>query len=304
MKIIIAGGSGFIGRYLSKYLEDSCHKVIVLSRNPSRAQDILPYTIQCLQWKDFDASDWQDELETSEVVINLIGENISQWPWTDSYKKRIVDSRVNAGKTITQAIKQAHNKPRILIQASASGYYGNQAINEVTEQAPAGDGFLAEACRQWEESSAKVQTFGVKRIIIRTGLMLGKDGGLLKKMILPFKFFMGGPIGSGKQILPWIHIHDEAGAIRFLIENEPSEEIYNLNAPQPVNMNNFAKSIGKIMRRPAFFSVPESIIKVIFGTMGRETILASQNVVPQALIQSGYQFKYPKLMDALANLMN
>ena len=304
MKIIIAGGSGFIGQALSSHLLNSGHQVIILSRNPQRAQSLFNNKIQCLSWKDFDASSWQDELESTDVLINLTGENIGQWPWIKQLKKRILDSRITAGQTIVQAVEAATNKLRLLIQASATGFYGNNNENELTEEAPEGNGFLADVCRQWEDSSAEVESMGVKRIIIRTGLVLGKNGGLLKKMILPFKFFVGGTIGSGKQILPWIHIKDQVEAIRFLIETETSPGIYNLNAPEPVNMNSFAGILAKTLKRPALFRVPEFMVKIIFGEMGRETILAGQNAVPKALSDAGYKFKYPKVKGAITDLIN
>ncbi len=299
MKIIITGGSGFIGQHLSEYLIDSDYEIIILSRNPHRLQSRYKNKIQCLLWSDFDSSSWQGELESTEVVINLIGENIGQWPWTDQIKHKILYSRIHAGQTIVQAINNAKKKPRLLIQSSATGYYGNNSEDTITEKTPAGSGFLADVCRQWEQSTLDVESMGVKRCIIRIGIVLGKNGGLLKKMTLPFKFFAGGPVGSGKQIIPWIHMDDLGAAIRFLIERDNPPNIYNLCAPNPVTMKTFARMLGKVLKRPSFFKVPEIIVKMIFGEMGRETILAGQRAIPKALLESGYHFKLKNLDAAL-----
>ena len=302
MRIIIAGGSGFIGQALAPHLVNAGHQVIVLSRNPQQTRSQFKNEIKCLRWKDFDPSAWYSELESTDIIINLIGENISQWPWTNKLKKQILNSRLKAGQTITQAIKKARNKPRILIQSSATGFYGSNNYDRLTEDAPAGIGFLADVCQKWEKSSAGIEAQGVKHIIIRTGLVLGNNGGLLKKMIIPFRLFIGGPIGSGKQILPWIHIKDVVDAIRFIIEKNIDMIVYNLCAPNPVNMNTFARTLAKTINRPVLFKVPEFIVKIVFGEMGRETILAGQNAIPKALIDSGYNFKYPKIQNAISDL--
>ena len=304
MKIIIAGGSGFIGQALTLHLSDSGHEVIVLSRNPRRTQSQFNDKIQCLKWNDFDTSDWQEELESTEAVINLIGENIGQWPWTDQIKHKILYSRIHAGQAIVQAIQNAKNKSRLLIQSSATGYYGNNSENELTEEAPVGNGFLADVCRQWEASTINVEAIGVKRCVIRTGLVLGKNGGLLKKMILPFKMFVGGPIGSGQQMLPWIHMDDLVSAILFIIKSNNAQKIYNLCAPNSVSMNTFAGKLGKVLKRPSVFKVPEFVVKLIFGEMGRETILSGQNAVPKALLDSGFKFKFKNLDNALYKIIS
>ncbi|MEJ2054622.1 MAG: TIGR01777 family oxidoreductase [Calditrichaceae bacterium] len=304
MKIIIPGGTGFIGRHLSALLTQAGHTVIVLSRNPQRAQSLFNNKIQCFQWKNHDASAWQKELETTDVIINLIGENLARWPWTKSFKKRILESRVNAGRTITQAVKSAGKKPKLLIQSSAVGYYGNQSHTELTEDSPNGNGFIADVCRQWEASTADVESLGTSRIIIRTGLVLGENEGLLDKMATPFKLFLGGPVGSGEQVMPWIHIDDQVNAIRFLSENKVKSGIYNLCSPNPVTMNAFAEKLGKTLHRPSFFRVPEFAVKLALGEMGRETVLVSQNVKPEALITAGYTYKYPQLCEALDSIYN
>lgn len=304
MKIIIAGGSGFIGKGLTSHLLDAGYDVIVLTRDPGHAQSKFKQKVRCLRWSDFNPSAWQHDFESSDVIINLIGENIGQWPWTNQLKKQILHSRLRAGQTISQTIKNAKNKPRMLIQSSATGFYGNNSVTKLTEDAPVGSGFLADVCQRWEKSTADVESLGVKQIIIRTGLVLGKDGGLLKKMILPFKFFMGGSMGSGKQILPWIHFDDVIEAIQFLITSNKTSKIFNLCSPNPVSMESFSQTLAKVMNRPDKFKIPECIIKTIFGEMGRETILAGQNAIPKALLESGYKFKYSQLQDAISDLID
>ena len=304
MKIIIAGGSGFIGRYLSEYLSSSGNEVIILSRNPQRVQSAFTNNIKCLLWNDFDASAWQDELESTQVIINLTGENIGQWPWSHQIKHKILYSRIHAGQTIVQAIHNVRKKPRLLIQASATGYYGNNSKNELTENSASGNGFLADVCRKWEKSTIDVESMGVKRSVIRIGLVLGWQGGLLKKMMLPFNLFVGGPIGSGNQMLPWIHIDDLVAAIRFIMDSHNSKNTYNLCVPNPETMNTFAHTLGRILRRPSIFKVPELVVKLLFGEMGRETILSGQNAIPRALLDSGYKFYFDNLDNALDNILH
>ncbi|MEJ2545146.1 MAG: TIGR01777 family oxidoreductase [Calditrichaceae bacterium] len=303
MKVIIAGGTGFIGRYLSEFLNNSGHDVIILSRNPKRAKYTFTNKIKCLLWNDFDFSAWQDELESTKIIINLIGENIGQWPWTNQLKHKILYSRIHAGQTIVQAIHHAKNKPRLLIQASATGYYGDNSKDKLTEESKSGKGFLADVCRQWENSTIDVESIGVKRSIIRVGPVLGRNGGILKKMSLPFKLFVGGPIGSGNQKLPWIHIDDLVEAILFIINNKKTQKIFNLCTPKPITMNTFARTLGKTLKRPSIFKVPEFIVKLIFGEMGRETILSGQNALPKVLIKSNFKYKYSDLPVALSNLL-
>ena len=304
MKIIIAGGSGFIGRALSERLFDSGYKIIILSRNPQQAQSFFADKIKCLLWNDFDSSAWQKELETTDVIINLIGENIGQWPWSNQIKHKIFYSRIHAGQTIVQAIHKAKHKPSLLIQSSATGYYGNNSKDELLEDSAAGNGFLADVCKQWENSTADVESMGVKRSIIRIGPVLAMHGGFIKKMMLPFRLFIGGPIGSGHQMLSWIHIDDLIEAIRFIIESRKTKTIYNVCAPHPVSMHTFTSTLGKSMKRPSFFKVPEIIIKLIFGEMGRETILAGQKAIPGALLDSGFTFKFKTIDAALTAIFS
>jgi uncharacterized protein (TIGR01777 family) len=304
MRIIIAGGSGFIGKAISLHLTNAGHDVVVLTRDPQRTKSQFENKIHCLRWRDFDPSAWQSTLESADTIINLIGENIGQWPWTNQLKKRILHSRLKAGQTISQAIRNAKHKPKILIQASATGFYGNNSVDKLIENTSVGSGFLANVCQRWEESTKSVELLGVKQIILRIGLVLGRNGGMLKKMIPLFKFFIGGSIGTGKQMLPWIHIDDVVEAIEFLIKINIEGRIFNLCTPNPINMDSFTQILAQVMNRPAIYKIPEVVIKTIFGEMARETILADQNAIPRALLDSGYKFKYSQLQDAISDLID
>lgn len=303
MQILIAGGSGFLGQVITKDLSEHGHEITILSRFPEKTKSLFKDNVICLPWIDFDFSSWEAALKSADVIINLVGVNIANWLWTSNYKRQMLNSRLHAGVTITKAIENATHKPGILIQASATGIYGYNREEVLTEASKPGTGFLAGLCREWENSTQRVESAGVKRIITRIGPVLGLQSGILKKMILPFKLFIGGPVGSGRQILPWIHIADLTKAIRFLIESEIPGGVYNICAPEPVAMDAFAKTLGKILHRPSIFRIPEFIIKLVFGEMGKETILASQNVSAQNLLNYGFEFKFDSLDKALQDLL-
>lgn len=297
VRAIITGGTGFIGQALVADLLDRDWEVVILSRSPGRVADAFGQGVIGMPWEN----GWVDLLGPDTVVVNLAGENIAS-RWTRAKKNRILDSRVEAGKALVRAVKDTGKPPRALIQASAVGYYGPCGNSLVDEYAPAGSGFLAEVCRQWEASTGALESMGVRRCTIRTGMVLG-DGGALKRMITPFKFYLGGPPGSGFQGVSWIHLADEVGAIRFLMENESASGPYNLTAPGPVNFRKFAHVLGTVMRRPYKTPVPEFALRLLFGEMAREVLLSGQLAVPKRLVKAGYEFRFPDLEDALRDIL-
>lgn len=301
MKVIITGGSGLIGRALTASLAADDHEVIILSRTPERVSG-LPNGARAEAWNGKTAEGWGHLVEGAGAIVNLAGAGVADGRWTEDRKRLILDSRVNAGNAIVEAVRAAKSKPNVVLQSSAVGYYGPHGIEDVTEQTPPGDDYLAGVCQAWEASTAEIGNLGIRRIELRSGVVLSMDGGALPKMIMPFQFFAGGPIGSGRQRVPWIHIDDEVGAIRFLIDKETSSGPFNLTAPTPLSNAEFGRVIGKVMGRPAFVPTPAFAMKLLFGEMST-VLLDGQCAKPFALLEAGYQFKFPDAESALRDLL-
>lgn len=297
MRAIITGGTGFIGRALVAELQEHDWEIVILSRNPGRVAETFGKGVIGMPWEN----GWADMLGPDTVVVNLAGENIAG-RWTGGRKNRILASRVEAGKSLIQAIRSSGRFPRALIQASAVGYYGPCGNSTVDEYAPSGTGFLAEVCRQWEASTAVLESKGVRRCTIRTGMVLG-SGGALKRILPPFRLYLGGSPGTGFQGVSWIHLADEVGAIRFLMENESTSGPYNLTAPGPVNFRKFAYVLGGVMDRPYRTPVPEFFLRLLYGEMADEVLLSGQLALPKRLRKAGYEFRFPDLEDALRDLL-
>ena len=302
MRVIITGGSGFIGSKLTEKFITLGHEIIILSRNPSNTRLSISQEIKFERWDGSTAQGWGNLVNQNTAIINLAGENLSTGRWSSLRKKKIIDSRVNAGKAIVNAIQLAEEKPKVLIQASAVGYYGVHQDEQIEESQPAGNDFLSDVCTKWEASTSEVEEYGIRRVILRTGLVLDAEKGALPRLALPFKFFVGGKIGSGKQYIPWIHIQDEIQAINFLLKEETAHGAYNLCAPNPVNNAEFAKTLGKIMERPSIFPVPPIAMKILFGEMST-VILEGQRAIPDRLQEAGFEFNFPILEDALKNIL-
>ena len=306
MRIIISGGSGLIGSELAKELHINGHELIILSRNPGRITN-PPNGMQVVSWDGKTSQGWGHLVEGTEVIINLAGENIAGekfFPvrWTIERKKSILKSRLDSGKAMIEAIRTAGSKPGLLVQSSAIGYYGPLNDEIVDENWPAGGDFLAKTCQAWEDSTAEVESLGVRRVTIRTGVVLSIEGGAFARLLLPFKLFAGGPLGSGKQYLSWIHMADQVGAIRFLIENPVAQGVYNLTAPQPVTNAVLARTIGQVMGRPSFIPVPAFVFRMLFGEVAT-VVVDGQRVLPNRLQQLGYNFQFKQIEEAVCNLL-
>lgn len=307
MRTIITGGSGLIGTELTKALTQEGHEVIILSRSPENVSD-LPRGARAVAWDGVTAAGWGDLVEETDAIVNLAGESLSGegfFPsrWTAERKRRILQSRIDAGKAVVAAVAAARDKPDVVIQSSAVGYYGPQSDEHIYEDHPAGDDYLASVCADWETSTAEVEEQGVRRAIIRTGLMFTHKGGIFTRLQLPFKLFVGGPMGSGKQYYSWIHMQDGINAIRSLIENKEAQGVFNLTAPNPVTSREFAKTMGKVMGRPSIIPVPSFAMKIAFGEVSM-TALEGQRVIPKHLLDLGFEFKYPDLEEALLEIAN
>lgn len=302
MKIIVTGGTGLIGSRLVESLSADGHELIVLSRSPEKKQGTVPAGVRLEKWDAATADGWGHLMDGADAVINLAGAGIADSRWTPERKKTILDSRVKAGKALVAAIRQAEAKPQVLVQSSAVGYYGPSGNEILTETAPPGADFLGRVCFEWEASTAAVEALGVRRPIIRTGVVISTQGGAFPKMALPFKFFAGGPIGSGEQYFPWIHIDDEVRAIRYLLENDEASGPFNLSAPEPPKNKEFVKDLGKAMGRPALMPVPSFALKAAFGEMST-VLLDGQRAVPAHLQAIGFTFAYPQTVPALRDVL-
>lgn len=301
MHILIAGGTGSIGRRLIEHLFKYKHVITVVSRQPFKPAS-LPAKIQFARWDGKTAEGWGHLIEEVDAVVNLAGAGLADERWTDERKKVILASRLDPGAAIVEAIGAANNKPKVLIQASAVGYYGTKRDGALTESAPPGDDFLAEVCKQWEDSTKAVEEMGVRRVITRTGIVLDLEGLVLPKMLIPFRLFAGGPIGSGRQWISWIHYCDEVEAIRYLIEEAAISGPVDLTAPYPLRQHDFARVIGEVLGRPAFVPAPDFVFKLLFGEMSM-ILLEGQQILPARLDAAGFCFKFPRAEDALRNLL-
>ena len=302
MRIIVTGGTGLIGRALSKALVADGNEVIILTRNPGQNRP-LPPGITLQGWDGQSAQGWGHLADGAGAIINLAGEGIADKRWSESRKQAIRTSRVYAGKAVMEAIKSAQTPPKVLIQSSAVGYYGTLTGDApVDENASPGTDYLAKVCFDWEISTSAAIRLGVRRPVIRTGIVLSNEGGAFPKLVMPFKFFAGGPIGSGKQWLPWIHIEDQVRAIQFLLANEQATGPFNLAAPTPVTNGDMAKAIGEVLGRPSFMPAPGFAMKVGFGEMST-MLLDGQRAVPSKLQQLGFTFKFETVQAALRDLL-
>jgi uncharacterized protein (TIGR01777 family) len=303
MRIVITGGTGFIGRALVRELSRAGHKVVALSRNVEKGRRVLGDAASVVQWNGKSAKGWAEHADAAGAIVNLAGESISPGRWTRSKKVRILKSRLDAGQAVVEAVLKVGTKPKVVIQSSGIGYYGSRS-DEVDESSAPGSGFLPEVAREWETSTKKVQEMDVRHIVIRTGVVLGKSGGALPRLLAPFRLFVGGPLGNGKQYFPWIHLDDEVKAIHFLAESEDLEGPFNLVAPESRSMKDFCAVLGRVMRRPSWLRVPDLALKLAFGRMAEEVLLSGQRALPRRLMEAGYEFAYPDLEPALREILS
>ena len=301
LKVAIFGGTGFIGRSLTQELLSNGYQVFVVSRNIGESDAIVGNGYQIIQWQNTYALSSINELKDIEVIINLSGESIGNRRWSDSVKQEIHASRIRTTKAIVSAINDGFIQPKVLINASAVGYYGPHKDEEITETGEAGQDFLAEVCRDWENEVNRVATNFTRVVITRIGVVIGNEGAL-SRMVLPFKFYFGGPLGTGKQWLSWIHIQDLTRLIRFVIEHTELNGPINATAPNPVTMRDFSNILGDVLAKPSWLPVPEFLLKVVLGQMS-EMLLLGQRVVPQKAGEAGFEFKFPKLRLALEDVL-
>lgn len=298
MKTLITGGTGFVGSALTEHLLNLGHEVTALG---SRATCKLP----AHQHFTYIAADttkrgpWQESIRDHEVFINLAGRSVFNL-WTDAYKKQIHDSRILTTRNLVEALPR--DKETIFISASAAGYYGDGGEGEKRETADSGTDFLAKVCVEWEQEARRAEQMGSRVSLIRLGVVLGKGGGAMGTMKLPFKLCLGGPIGSGKQWFPWIHLDDVVNAVLHIILGDEIHGAFNFTAPEPVRQKEFARQLGAVMNRPALLPAPAIVMKLVLGEFG-SSLLQGQKAVPEALENNGYIFSYPELKPALQEII-
>lgn len=301
-RIIITGATGLIGRKLSQKLFEAGHQVIVFSRNASSAKNILRKDFVYIDWDYRKNDNWIERISSADAIVHLAGINLFAKRWNKTFKEEILASRKETTKALVDAVKRSQAKPEIFVSASGVGYYGDCGDTLLDENSPVGDDFLAEVCRVWESEAAELEMAGVRRVSVRTGIVLSKEDGALKRMLLPFKLFIGGPLGNGKQWFPWIHIDDIVGIYFYAIENQNLSGAVNAASPNLCTMKEFAKTLGKVLHRPSLFQVPEFALKIAIGEAGK-VVLMSQRVKVNKLLDSGYKFKFENLEEALRNLL-
>lgn len=294
--VLITGGTGFIGRNLIPLLQKDNYKIIVISRTPSKYEDDFFFKHVELV-KDF------SQVQHADIVINLAGANLSAKRWSSQYKQEIVNSRLDITNNLIDWISHQQTKPHTLISGSAIGYYGARGNETLDEKSTSGSAseFQVRLCSQWEDAAYRAEGLGVRVCCIRTGVVLG-DEGALPQMSLPFKFGIGGKLGSGNQYFSWIHINDHVRAVMHLINNKDLQGSFNLTAPNPVTNEALTKTLGKVLNRPTFMTVPGFALKLTVGEMAK-ILLTGQRVIPKKLEESGFEFEYPELEQALTQIL-
>ena len=292
MKVLITGASGLIGKALQQSFREKGYEMLLASRSE-------PKDANSIYWDAVDGFTQPERLEGIDAVVHLAGESISGLRWTEEKKKAIRDSRVLGTRSVVNAISKLQDRPRVLVCASAIGFYGERGDEELTESSAAGDEFLSHVAKEWESEARRAEDAGVRTVLLRSGIVLSKDGGALGTMLTPFKLGVGGVVGSGKQWMSWISLDDEVEIINFSIENENLRGAVNAVSPNPVTNHDFTKTLGDVLYRPTFLPLPEFAVSMIFGEMGDALLLSSTKALPKRLLDAGFAFKYPDLKPAI-----
>lgn len=297
MKILITGGTGFIGKALCHFLLSKNHHLTVLSRKPGSVETLCGKSVTAI--KNID--DLADS-DSFDAIINLAGEAIADARWSEKRKQLLLDSRIKTTQQLISYIDTADKKPNVLISGSAIGYYGNRASIKLHEQAHPHDEFSHRLCAQWETAASEAEKLGIRTCIVRTGLVIGNDGGFLKRMLLPFKLGLGGALGDGTQWMSWIHLTDYIAILEKLLESATLQGIFNATAPEPVTNAEFSKILGQVLNRPVIVPIPAFVLKILLGEMA-ELVLGGQRVIPVRLEEAGFKFKFKTLSEALIDVL-
>lgn len=292
MRVLITGASGLIGTALQTSFAEKDYEMLLATRREPQNQSEIRWNVET-------GFTEPERLEGLDAVVHLAGESVSGLRWTEEKKKAIRDSRVLGTRSVVDAISQLADRPKVFVAASAIGFYGDRGDEELTESSAAGDTFLAEVCREWESEARRAEDAGIRTVLLRTGIVLSKDGGALGTMLTPFKLGVGGVVGSGKQWMCWISLDDHIAAINYAIENESLRGAVNSVSPSPVTNHDFTKTLGEVLYRPTFLPLPEFAVSMVLGEMGDALLLASTKVIPRRLEQAGFEFEYPDLKAAI-----
>jgi uncharacterized protein (TIGR01777 family) len=298
MKVLVTGATGFVGQRVVRQLLEGGDQVVVLTRNIAKGALHLGNKPQYFQWLDTSTAPPAEAFEGVDAVINLMGEGIADKRWDEAQKKRIYESRIGATNQLVDVLRNLPKKPKAFVSASAIGIYGNRGDEELTEQSSLADDFLARVCKDWETAAFNARDLGLRVAVVRTGVVIGKDGGALKKMLPIFKLGAGGPVGSGKQYMSWIHVEDVAGMYVHAVRDPSVEGVMNGTAPYPATSKEFARQLGKMLGRPAFAPAPAFALKLVFGEMS-QVLLDGQKVLPIRFKEKKFRFRYPTLEMAL-----
>ena len=307
MKIAITGATGFVGTRLVSQLTAAGHQILVFTRNEKRGRRVFPTSafpnLEIVAYQPTKSGDWQQAIAGCDAVVNLAGQPIAEQRWTPQIKEKILHSRQGVTEKIVEAFTLANPKPKVLINASAIGYYGTSETATFTETSPPGDDFLAQVCQKWEAAATKVTAESVRLVILRIGIVLGKNGGALSKMLPVFKLFAGGPLGNGRQWFSWIHRDDLVGLIIAALEQEDKRGTFNATAPNPVRMNELCHTLGAIMKRPSWLPVHSLALEMLLGD-GAKVVLEGQQVLPKKTLAAGFTYQYPTIKAALKEILS
>jgi uncharacterized protein (TIGR01777 family) len=291
-RVIITGGTGLIGRALTTRLLEAGFEVAVLTRGESAERRWNGRPARFVHWNAKDSNGWLEAADGAYGIVNLAGYGIASGRWRPHVKRTILESRLQAGRAVCEAVRLSDRKPEVVVQASAIGYYGSRGEDQLDESSAKGRGFLADVAKLWEESTAEVESLGTRRAVVRTALVLARDAEFIRRISLPFKLFVGGPQGGSRLWVSWIHLDDEARAITFLLERSDLSGTFNLASPNPVRNGELARALGRAIRRPALFGTPAFLLRVALGEMADELLLASQRVIPKRLLDAGFDFAH------------
>jgi uncharacterized protein (TIGR01777 family) len=302
VKIVIAGGTGFVGRPLVKRLLEEGHRLVVLSRQVDAFKEVPSKELKVEVWNAETPGAWASQVDGADAVVNLVGEGIAHKRWTRAQKEVLRDSRLISTRALVSAIAASSKKPSVLVNASAVGFYGPVESGEVDETRPPGHDFLGTLCAEWEAEAQKAKALGVRVVLMRLGVVLDKEAGALPKFLVPFKFYVGGPLGSGRQCFPWVHRSDVVGAIVHALQNPSLSGPVNVTAPGILTMGEFCATLGKVMNRPSWAPVPGFALRLILGEMAG-MLLTGQKAVPERLEATGYRFRYAGAEQALRQIL-